>query len=342
MPQTADCKTLAISVALLIGLCCPRAQAHAPVAFAARSSKAAATSEAEQCLPHCRSDYTCIKGQCVSECNPPCADNESCKQGECVAKSRAKKSAGKDAAAASSSDEQQTTESPRAEGEGPADKHSRTESSAPPLAKAGVRIHNGFYLRMSFGFGALVGSWSPSSLSYSPSLVGFAEHYELALGGTPFPGLVIGGGLFGAIAGSPMYSWTTRGSDIKIPGGSIISEIIGPFVNVYPKPAGGFHFMAALGPAGINQSSGGAQKLCYTLPTASCQVVGTPPTPYSGVGVGFVAGAGYEVFVADHWSIGGLVRIMYTYGNLSPNDRIQPDAKLSTFTPGLMFAATFQ
>src|ERR1039457_6887301 len=109
MPQTADWKTLAISSILLVGLCCPRAQAHSPVALAARTSKAA-TSEAEECLPHCRSDYTCIKGQCVSECNPPCSDNESCKQGECVAKTRATKTSSKASATASSSDEQPTAD----------------------------------------------------------------------------------------------------------------------------------------------------------------------------------------------------------------------------------------
>ena len=100
--------------------------------------------------------------------------------------------------------------------------------------------------------------------------------------------------------------------------------------------------MAALGPAGVSQSSGGAEELRYSLPTPSRQVVGTPATPYSGVGVGFVAGVGYEVYVADHWSIGGILRIMYTYANLSPNDSTFLDAKLSSFTPGLMFGATYQ
>jgi hypothetical protein len=336
MPQMADWKTLSISLVLLFGLCCPKAHAHSPLAFAARTSKASASSDADECLPHCRSNYTCVRGQCVTECNPPCADNESCNQGECVAAK-----ATKAAAATSSSDEQRPTDSKEAQGEETAGKNSGTESSTPPAAK-GARVHDGFYLRMSFGFGALLGSWSPAALPYSPAVSSFAEHYELALGGTPFPGLVIGGGLFGAIAGSPMYGWTSRGSNINIPGGSIYSEIIGPFVDVYPKPARGIHFMAALGPAGINQSSGGAEKICYPNPTPSCSVGGTPVTPYGAVGVGFVMGFGYEAFVADHWSIGGIVRIMYTYGNLSPNDRAEPDAKLSSFMPGLMFGATFQ
>jgi hypothetical protein len=255
-----------------------------------------------------------------------------------VAKTRGTKSSSKASAAASSSDEEQTTETPEAQGEQAAEKHSRTEAAS-PASKAGVRTHHGFYARMGLGIGALIGNWTPDSSS-TRHLVGFAEHYELALGGTPIPGLVIGGGIFGVIAGSPMYGWTTLNTHFNIPGGSVVSEIIGPFVDVYPKPTRGFHFMAALGPAGISQSSGGAEKLCVL--NAGCQTVGTPGTPYSGVGVGFVAGVGYDVFVADHWSIGGMLRIMYTYANLSPNDSSFLDATLSSFTPALMFGATFQ
>ena len=332
MPHTADWKKLSFSSILLIGLCLPAASEQ--TAFAATSkSKAAATSEDEkQCLPHCRSNFVCIKGECVSECNPPCSDSESCKEGECVAKHHRHTSSG---------DEQRTAAAPEQEAKPTNDdRRSRTEPSMPPGAKVNSRKHDGFYLRMSFGFGALLGTWSPASSS-TDNLVGLTEHYELALGGTPIPGLVIGGGLFGVIAGSPMYGFTTRGVNINIAGGSIYSEIIGPFVDVYPKPSRGFHFMAALGPAGISESSGGTERLCYRNPPG-CESVSTPSTPYSGVGVGFVAGVGYEAFVADHWSIGGIVRIMYTYGNLSPNNRSEPDAALSSFTPGLMFGATFQ
>jgi hypothetical protein len=39
-----------------------------------------------QCLPSCRSGYTCVSGQCVSLCNPICPVGEYCtERGECIA-----------------------------------------------------------------------------------------------------------------------------------------------------------------------------------------------------------------------------------------------------------------
>jgi hypothetical protein len=45
---------------------------------------AAPPAQAGVCTPPCRSDYTCIAGQCVSPCNPPCAYGEQCRGGECI------------------------------------------------------------------------------------------------------------------------------------------------------------------------------------------------------------------------------------------------------------------
>jgi hypothetical protein len=42
----------------------------------------------DQCVPDCRSGYTCLRGQCVSKCNPVCFDGEVCTdEGECVLRS---------------------------------------------------------------------------------------------------------------------------------------------------------------------------------------------------------------------------------------------------------------
>lgn len=40
---------------------------------------------AQDCVPKCRTGYSCAAGKCVPACNPPCAANELCSpQGQCV------------------------------------------------------------------------------------------------------------------------------------------------------------------------------------------------------------------------------------------------------------------
>jgi hypothetical protein len=52
-----------------------------PAAPAVRSWRAAS----DQCLPACRTGYTCLGGQCVSACNPICPAGEMCTaQGQCI------------------------------------------------------------------------------------------------------------------------------------------------------------------------------------------------------------------------------------------------------------------
>ncbi|MET0340830.1 MAG: hypothetical protein ABW252_07495 [Polyangiales bacterium] len=61
------------------GACVPVESREAPVRRSERRSPP------DQCVPHCRSGYTCLDGACVSLCNPACPRGEVCSEyGECL------------------------------------------------------------------------------------------------------------------------------------------------------------------------------------------------------------------------------------------------------------------
>ncbi len=299
---------------------------------AARTRSTSAVSSAdEECLPHCRANYVCIKGQCVSECNPPCDSNEKCSKGQCVAKK--------------SHETSRSDQSLPPESDKPAEESKKSSDAEAPAAAPVKTIHNhaGFYLRMGLGLGPLFGTlqYDVNATSTIFDSVGLSEQIELAAGGTVTPGIVIGGGFFGALSASPMYGWTANGQDRRVSGGTVTTEVIGPFIDAYPKSTRGFHLQAALGPAGMAVSKGDAHRVCFPSP-AGCSSINVPIADYSGMGFGLVGGVGYEAFVDDHWSLGAIARVMYITASLSTGDSSLGSVHLSTFVPGLLFGATYQ
>jgi hypothetical protein len=120
----------------------------------------------------------------------------------------------------------------------------------------------------------------------------------LLLGGTVGP-VVIGGGFLYDMVNSPSYE--VNGQDGN-PGDVDISLYligIGPFVDVYPDPTSGLHFLGFFGWGGLEASVEG-------------NVGGSDPT-----GLVAVIGAGYDFWIADEWSVGPLAR--FTYAPLSLN-----------------------
>ncbi len=148
-------------------------------------------------------------------------------------------------------------------------------------AHAAPRTHDGLYLRVAVGPGASLGHLAIDAGGGGDSR-GANVSTQLAVGWTVRPGVVVGVGTFPMVTPAPRYD----GIDA---GGQHVSAT-GPFVDYYPEPRRGLHlFGGALVAAGY--LDGGAR---------DGQI---------GVGIGATAGAGYDVFVADQWSVGAIARV---------------------------------
>jgi hypothetical protein len=119
-------------------------------------------------------------------------------------------------------------------------------------------------------------------LGVGPSLYaggggGLGTALEFALGGTAAPGLVVGG------MTSPKF---------LLVGGSEFATMsfLGPFVDYYPDPSNGLHFLGGVGVATTNV-----------------------PDRWNSFAVSFeaLAGLGKEWWVGSQWSIGLLGRLSY-------------------------------
>ena len=167
-------------------------------------------------------------------------------------------------------------------------------------------------------------------------LHGPAAEIELAIGGTPVPGLVIGGSVSVTVA-SPNVSGQVEnaGSLASATGtaGALTSSLIAAFVDFYPDPTGGFHVQGAIGPTSMKWAAGPS--------SASPQV---PASDLTGGGFGGSLGVGYEWWVGSQWSIGGLARLKYGSASLKPTQQSQeevPKLSLSTWTPAALVVVTY-
>lgn len=141
---------------------------------------------------------------------------------------------------------------------------------------------------MAFGLGfggTLVSSDSKSIGDYS--FGGGAGGFDLWIGGTPTPGLAMGGALSGlGIAASK------RSADGNSVEGDVSAStgLLGYFVDVFPDPARGLHFGGALG-----------------LASGHSEIKNGGPT-FDGAGLGAQAWGGYDFWVGPQWSLGGMLR----------------------------------
>jgi hypothetical protein len=151
-------------------------------------------------------------------------------------------------------------------------------SVAPPGPAVQRRdyMHEGFYFRFNVGPGIVHSNINQGNLSGSGG--SFAIGADLMLGGSPSPGITLGGGAFTNTAVSVPY----RGSNL-----SQFQFLVGPFFDAYPRNKGGFHFGAAVGLAGSTLDS---------LP-------GGPA--FGGGGALFT---GYDAWVAPEWAAGFFLR----------------------------------
>jgi len=184
-------------------------------------------------------------------------------------------------------------------------------------AQAEPNTHDGFQFRGAIGPAFLSDTETAADGSGSATISGGAASLELYFGGTPARGLVVGGFVMGTSAASPSVS--ANGQTVGTASGASLGlGNFGPYIDYYPNPRGGFHVIGTLAFANLNVSNGN----------------GTQQNVASGGAIG--AGAGYDFWVADEWSLGVLARL--TYAGLKDSNS---DSE-STVAAALLFSVTYQ
>lgn len=181
--------------------------------------------------------------------------------------------------------------------------------------------HDGFFVRADVG---LAGMWAGVSGSASgrDRIWAIGQSAGIFIGGTPKPGLVVGG-----------YVWTAqldptfvvRGVRVSPDDDSVKLTLgrIGPFLDFYPDPLRGFHVQTTIGLAVQVESD----------------TKGHPIKPAS-VGGGASFGVGYEFFVARQFSVGAMAR--FSVGALARSPPGAPgEERLFYEIPELLLTSTF-
>jgi hypothetical protein len=186
-------------------------------------------------------------------------------------------------------------------------------------AAANPETHDGFYFRGATGLGYFKSSLSLSGFpqldtTYSGLDIGFDAWF----GGSPIPGLAIGGGITSYDVPSPSVK---TGGVSGTANGHLMLDIVGVFGDYYFDPTKGMHLEALVGYGVLSaQSSNGSSS----------------SNDPSGIALG--VGFGNDWWVADEWSIGVLGRFIYAPLSYSAGGQT---AKYSTITPAIMATFTY-
>jgi hypothetical protein len=189
----------------------------------------------------------------------------------------------------------------------------------PPPVKRTDRTHDGFYARLNLGFGNLGTTMnSPDSGAVKGS--GSTLALDLALGYAVSPGIVLGGTLLMEHLPSAELSATRP----------VVSDVgagmVGPFFDGYPNAREGFHLGGGLGLASARvqrEEAAGFKKAA---------------------GFGIAGWVGYDVWVADQWSAGVLVRLMGTRTKadaVATENNLAGSATMATQSIALMLTGVY-
>jgi hypothetical protein len=154
------------------------------------------------------------------------------------------------------------------------------------------RLHDGFYLRLSLGAGTLAtsGDLDPDDGSTFETRGGCVA-LDLAIGGTPVPGFVIGGNYAFQESFQPHIKVKTSSFSVEQNAdANTVFSLFGAFVDWFPDPRGGFHVGGTLGYA--------------VLSTADEN--GDVESTASETGFGGALRVGYDFWVSSQWSLGVL------------------------------------
>lgn len=203
--------------------------------------------------------------------------------------------------------------------------------------KHGVYTHDGFYLRMGIGVGAVVlgnaGADDDTTLSTGGAAI------EFGMGGTVGNGFVIGGRLMG-VGGQSLELESPEGST-NVPGGLTYSTVQ-LFADWYVDPESGLHIEGALGPVGLSYD-----------PTVGEDDDYRNDDDETIDGFGGSLGVGWEGWIGEQWSLGGMFRLNWaTFAgdvSASSDDRVLNSTafgdgdtgRIIAVAPMLMLTGTF-
>jgi hypothetical protein len=176
-------------------------------------------------------------------------------------------------------------------------------------------VHDGFYLRASVGFGTLGATFddnSPTGRDLKGS--GGAFGFDLMIGGSPAPGVAIGGALLGEASAGVEFDRGSFGSEDR----SASVAILGPFIDGFPSSNRGWHLGGMLGLARLSVEDTSSDGISHTG------------------GLGGAFWVGHDFWVGDEWSVGPLLR--FSGAVTRAND---PDVNASTFAMTLLFTGLY-
>lgn len=166
--------------------------------------------------------------------------------------------------------------------------HVETPPPPPPVART-YHLHDGFYLRLALGAGyASAGLDAYSGASTDATVSGGGGAFDLMIGGSPAPGLAIGGGFLANSVISPGFSAAGQSHNLDRSMGLVL---VGPFIDGFIDPKNGFHVGGMLGAAALDFGTNADH---------------ASSTTYKGAGMALWLG--YDAWVAADWSLGGMLR----------------------------------
>jgi len=148
------------------------------------------------------------------------------------------------------------------------------------------RFHDRFYLRMSAGGGTLGTNASfgqDNGLDFETR--GGCLSLDLAIGGTPVPGFVVGGNFAFQEAFKPHFTETLGEGETHT---NTVFTLLGPFIDWFPDPRGGFHLGATFGYAYV----------------AVVDQSGLADNTLRENGIGGAVRAGFDLWVSNQWALG--------------------------------------
>jgi hypothetical protein len=201
----------------------------------------------------------------------------------------------------------------------------QTPPPPPPESTAGHHLHDGFYLRLSLGANGQRSTVESDRANVSDlKVTGGGLSFDILVGGTPTPGLVIGGILAADAASKPTVKQDGVESNDDF---DSALALIGPFIDGFFDPEGGFHVGGALG------------LTAYAFDNRSI----TEDNNKNFGGGGASVWVGYDAWVSSQWSIGGMLRLTGASGtrDLVDASNVTETQKATSGSFALLFTALY-